>query len=197
MVSGFGRWAAVTVLTALSATGCASNQSGQEPPEVQSPAPQPAPERPQELSIAGKPSSEFCNLLAPEQQSQLGVGRWEPLPADQGVGCGWLSLPGVQPDVGIQLQALQMGFDEAADRSGEPFPETADSYTLQGFPARQSQSSAGLEGLGCRVDVDVANGQALEAFYTPAMAGSVSNQDMCAKAKQAAEFAVTNLQAQG
>ncbi|WP_323055181.1 DUF3558 domain-containing protein [Saccharopolyspora sp. NFXS83] len=193
------RWAAVLSMVGLLGTGCALNGgegSDQPPPDSTSPAPQPAPERPRELALAGKPSAELCTLLSADQQAAVGVGRSSPL-TGQDVGCGWLSLPGANPDVGVQIQSLPMELAQAVERSGDPFPETAATYTVQGFPAQQGQNGAGLEGMGCRVDVDVADGQTLEVFYTPTIAGSVANQDMCAKAKQAAEFAVTNLQAQG
>ncbi len=139
----------------------------------------------------------MCKLLLPEQQVQVGVERSDPAPAGSAPGCIWLSVPGVKPDVTIELEALDMGFEEAVGRAGEPFPETAASYEIDGFKAEQGQEGAGLESLGCRVDVDVAQGQTLEVFYSPTLSGTVTNQDMCAKAKQAAEFAVTNLQAQG
>lgn len=144
-----------------------------------------------------KSAADFCQLLPPEQQVQVDVNGSRPLPPDKGLGCGWLSTPDMPRDVGIQLQALPMGLDQAVDRSGEPLPETAAKYTIQGFPAQQAQNGAGLESFGCRVDVDVAEGQTLEVGYLPMGGPPMSNQDMCAKAKQAAEFAVGNLQQQG
>ena len=139
----------------------------------------------------------MCQLLLPEQQIQLGVESSDPAGAGEAPGCTWLSVPGTEPDVSILIEAVEMGFQEAADRAGEPFPETAASYEVHGFAAEQRQAGAGLESLGCRVDVDVAEGRALEVFYSPTLSGTLTNQDMCAKAKQAAEFAVGNLQAQG
>ncbi|MEU6130382.1 DUF3558 domain-containing protein [Saccharopolyspora sp. NPDC047091] len=185
-------------MVGLAGTGCALG-GGEEPgpsPEGSAPAPQPGPQRPRDLALSGKQSPELCTLLSADQQAAVGVGRSRPLTGEE-VGCGWLSLPGANPDAGVQIQSVPMGLAEAAERAGEPFAETAASYTVQGFPARQAQSGAGLEGMGCRVDVDVAEQSTLEVFYTPTIAGTVSNQDMCAKAKQAAEFAVSNLQAQG
>lgn len=103
----------------------------------------------------------------------------------------------MEPAYGISLYARQIAVDGFKTESGEPFPDTAASYAISGFRAEQVQEGAGLEQLGCSVGVDVANGQTLEAFMSPLNAGTMSNQDMCAKAKQAAEFAVGNLQQQG
>lgn len=111
--------------------------------------------------------------------------------------CLWTSPQGIDPSFGVSVHARQIPVDEFKTESGDPFPETAATYDVAGYRAEQIQDGAGLEQLGCSVGVDVAEGQTLEAFTTVLQAGSMSNQDMCAKAKQAAEFAVTNLQAQG
>ena len=55
----------------------------------------------------------------------------------------------------------------------------------------------GLENLGCSVVTDVADGQTLWTFFGVGVPGTMNNQDMCTKAKQAAEAAVTTLQGQG
>ncbi|MEU6130385.1 DUF3558 domain-containing protein [Saccharopolyspora sp. NPDC047091] len=178
-------------------TGCALSQGQESGSGTSTPAPQPAPDRPRELPVVNKQSADVCGLLTPEQQIQVGVGRSDAAAPGEAPGCVWLSIPGAEPDVSIEIEALNQGIDDAYDRSGEPFPETAAAYVIEGFPAKQGQGSAGLEALGCRVDVDVAEGQTLEVFYSPTLTGTVSNQDLCAKAKQAAEFAVSNLQAQG
>ncbi|MCA1188890.1 DUF3558 domain-containing protein [Saccharopolyspora sp. 6V] len=180
-------------------TGCAlGGDKGQvASPDISAPAPQPAPERPRELAVVNRQSADICGLLTPEQQTQVGVGRSGPTAPGEAPGCVWLSVPGAEPDISVEIEALSKGIEGAYDRSDEPFPDMAASYAIAGVPAKQGQGSAGLEALGCRVDVDVAEGETLEVFYSPTLTGTVSNQDMCARAKQAAEFAVSNLQARG
>lgn len=96
------------------------------------------------------------------------------------------------------MTVAPLKIEDAEAKKQEGPPETAATYTVGGgFGAVQGQIP-GAESLGCFVDVDVANGQTLEAsLMSWDSSRSMSNQDMCAKTKQAAEFAVTNLQAQG
>ena len=99
--------------------------------------------------------------------------------------------------LGLTIAIAPLSIDEAQSRKSDGSPETAATYAVgQGFGAVQGQVP-GAENLGCFVDVDVAEGQTLEVGITALGGDEVSNQDMCAKAEQAAEFAVSNLQAQG
>lgn len=201
LVSNAGRCFGAVLLVTLSSAGCTVHGPDAPPPD--SPAPgQAAPQRPRELSLTGKQDNDICGLLAAEHLNQLGIAGAHPHPGKSdapatAAGCTWSSPPGIEPAFGINLYSRQIPIDQFKTESGEPFPETAASYDISGFRAEQLQDGTGFEQMGCSVGVDVAHGQTIEAFMAPALGGTVSNQDMCAKAKQAAEFAVGNLQAQG
>jgi len=170
------------------------DKPGSGPPQ------QPGHVRPKSLPVAGKQGADLC-LLTDQQQAQLAVTSARPAPINGPTGafqsCLWTTPPGAQPTYSLNLIAMPMPVGDAVDQIGPALPETAAKYTVAGFPAQQAQPGNGLEGTGCRVDVDVADGQTLEAFLSPSQTYTMSNQDMCAKAKQAAEFAVGNLQQQG
>ena len=155
--------------------------------------------------MAGKSREDLCALLTPDQQAALGV---KPPNSNTDVGgkpgekdypnCGWLTPAGAEPSYSVAVYAVPQAMAEWVDSNGPAFPETEASYTVAGgFSAKQAQGGAGLEQLGCSGSVDVAQGPTLDVFFSPTLTGTMSNQQICDKAKQAAEAAVTTLQSQG
>lgn len=194
---------AVAAVAGLAVAGCAGEPaSGGEQPPVERTTPEVS--RPAELSLAGKSEQQLCELLTPQQQDQLEV--YVPETGDiedpelelDYPNCGFLSSPGVDPSFDITILAVPKSLADFKDELGEPFPETAASYDISGFPAEQMQPGAGLEGLGCHVLVDVAEGETLDVFLGN-MNGSegMTNEQMCSMAKQSAQAVVATLQAQG
>ena len=197
---------AVAAVAGLAVAGCAGEPaSGGEQPPVERTTPEVG--RPAELSLAGKSEQQLCELLTPQQQDQLEV--YQPTPGaehqDMSVGsgqnypsCGFLSVPDADKSFGIVISSIPASLADFKDELGEPFPETAASYDISGFPAEQMQPGAGLEGLGCHVLVDVAEGETLDVFLGN-MNGSegMTNEQMCSMAKQSAQAVVATLQAQG
>lgn len=157
------------------------------------------PSRPRDLPVAGLAEPQICGLIKPEQEQQLGAFGPSPAPKDGTLdfpGCVWQSPSGGIP-YGIGVAIAPMSLDELLEQKDPGSPETAATYTVgEGFRAVQAQKP-GAEGLGCVVDVDVAEGQTLEVNIAMLQSQALSNQEQCAKAKQAAELVVTNLQAQG
>ncbi|MBK0867503.1 DUF3558 domain-containing protein [Saccharopolyspora sp. HNM0986] len=191
---------ACAVLFAVTAGGCTVNgATGTSQPAPTSEAGDEQPARPRELAIAGLTEPQICGLIKPEQEQQIGAFGPSPAPKDGTLdfpGCIWQSPAGGVP-YGIGVAVAPMGLDELLGQKDPGSPETAATYTVgEGFRAVQSQTP-GAEGLGCVVDVDVAEGQALEVNIAMLQSQALSNQEQCAKAKQAAELVVTNLQAQG
>ncbi|MFR9731322.1 DUF3558 domain-containing protein [Saccharopolyspora sp. MS10] len=158
------------------------------------------PPRPRDLPIAGMAEARICEIFSAEQLEQLGVGPGSPSPKNgtrNFPGCMWLSDPEAAASTGISVSVAPVGIAELEAQSQEGSPDTAASYTVGGgFGAVQSQIP-GAESLGCTVDVDAAERSALEVGFAWQGGAEMTNQDMCAKAKQAAEFAVGNLRAQG
>ena len=155
------------------------------------------PKRPHDLPVAGLDEARACQLITPEQQAQLGVDAGAPQ-AQAGSfktpGCLWMSH-GTPTNLGATITVAPMGIADA-EASKSSSPETAEQYAIAGFGAVQGQTP-GAEDLGCFVDVDAANGQTLETGVTWLGGPHLPNEEMCAKAKQVAEFAVGNLQQQG
>ncbi|WP_160173045.1 DUF3558 domain-containing protein [Saccharopolyspora rectivirgula] len=190
-------------MAGLAVAGCAGEPaSGGEQPPVERTTPEVG--RPGELSLAGKSEQQLCELLTPQQQDQLGVHT--STGADAGdpdfdidyPNCGFLYNSGSEVRFGVTVAAVPKSLADFKDELGEPFPETAASYDISGFPAEQMQPGAGLEGLGCHVLVDVAEGETLDVFLGN-MNGSegMTNEQMCSMAKQSAQAVVATLQAQG
>ncbi|WP_249124190.1 DUF3558 family protein [Saccharopolyspora erythraea] len=185
----------------LVAGGCTVNG-----PESPTPATSTSAEssRSKDLAVVGKPDADLCDLLTPEQQTALGVGGARPnaetdeLTETDYPGCAWRRPLGEEPAYGIRVYAVPEGIKDFMGKISPAFPETEASYTVgNGFPAMQAQRGESLEQLGCMVGVDVADGQTLGVFASPGVSQVMSNQDICAKAKAAAEAAVTTLQSQG
>ncbi|GAA3355542.1 DUF3558 domain-containing protein [Saccharopolyspora gregorii] len=182
--------------------GCALNEAEPADPQQGQAAPAPEtgpdlPNRPRDLPVSGLDEAQICKLIRPEQLDQLGVGGGNPAPKlneQDFPGCSWLSESGASPSIGVLLSVAPMSIQ---DRLAETSGGTATTDTLDsGFGAVRSQVP-GAESLGCVVAVDVAEGETLEAGLSWLGGDDMTNQAMCAKAKQAAEFAVSNLQAQG
>ncbi|GAA3355544.1 DUF3558 domain-containing protein [Saccharopolyspora gregorii] len=191
----------LVVVPALLA-GCALNEAPASPPPAADQGADSGPDlpsRPRDLPVAGMKEGAVCGVLTPQQLGALEVGRGVPQ-ARSGTfdapGCTWLSGREAT-GLGLTIAIAPLSIDEAQNRKSDGSPETAATYAVgQGFGAVQGQVP-GAENLGCFVDVDAAEGRTLEVGITSIGGDDVSNQAMCAKAKQAAEFAVTNLQAQG
>ena len=186
-------------LVAVTIGGCTVN--GPDPaPTTSAPKPETKTSRPKDLSLAGKQDADLCKLLTEEQQSQLRVARPRPVAKDgtnDFPGCIWSGETG-QTGYSVAVRAVPMSMADFRAKRGDESPDTAATYAVgAGFPAAQGQRGGGFEQLGCNVDVDVADGQTLDTFVSPNVNGTMSNQDMCTKAKQAAEAAVTTLQGQG
>ena len=194
---------AVAAVAGLAVAGCAGEPaSGGEQPPVERTTPEVG--RPGELSLAGKSEQQLCELLTPQQQDQLGVHTSKG--ADAGdpdfdidyPNCGFLYNSGSEVRFGVTVAAVPKSLADFKDELGEPFPETAASYDISGFPAEQMQPGAGLEALGCHVLVDVAEGETLDVLLGNAEGtGSMTNEQMCSMAKQSAQAVVATLQAQG
>ncbi|MEU6130383.1 DUF3558 domain-containing protein [Saccharopolyspora sp. NPDC047091] len=201
MTSVCSKLGLLVVVPALLA-GCALNEAPAAPPPATDQGAGSGlglPERPRDLPVAGMQEDAVCAVLTPEQVGTLGVGRGVPQ-AESGTfdtpGCTWLSGQETS-GVGLTIAVAPLSFEDSQSQKSDGSSNVAAIFTLgQGFGALQGQIP-GAENLGCFVDVDAAEGQTLEVGTTSIGGDDVSNQDLCAKAKQAAEFAVSNLQAQG
>lgn len=174
-------------------TGCTVNGPDPAPSE-----PEPTsgsgslqlPPRPKELPIAGAQDAAVCTWLSSEQQSQLQVSRPKPAVKNGNNYNGCAYTPdGTGVSTGVAVRVVPEGL--------EPFmakmPGSQPTQAINGFGAVQSQVP-GAEGLGCAVLVDAAEGQTLYVDLTLLSPGALNNQQMCDKAKQAAQATVTTLQ---
>ncbi|MEY8038868.1 DUF3558 domain-containing protein [Saccharopolyspora cebuensis] len=199
-VTGRVRYAALAVVSAaLLVGGCAAEEPA---PEGATAQPE-QPSRPVELPVTTMSEEQLCTLLTPEQQAELGIANPTigsstgdvRLPGNADYQhCMWGSPPDAEPSFGVIVAAIPQSLDAFTEQLGEPFPETAASYEVAGFRAEQQQAGAGLEGLGCSVFVDVAEGQTLQAWGSPSLTYGLTNQQMCDLAKRVAESAVATLQ---
>jgi len=185
------------VLITAAFSGCTIN--GPDEPAPSPSSQQPQPQRPRDLPVKGLTEQQICGLVKPEQEPQIGAFGPSPAPKDgqqDFPGCVWQSPSGGVP-YGIGVSVAPMGIDELQGTKMPPAPETAATYSIgEGFRAVQAQAT-GAEGLGCVVDVDAAEGQTLEVNIAMLQSGALPNQEQCARAKQAAEIVVGNLQQQG
>ncbi|MCA1188893.1 DUF3558 domain-containing protein [Saccharopolyspora sp. 6T] len=198
VTSGSAKLGLLVVVPALLA-GCALNEASASPVSSDSGSNLGLPQRPNDLPVAGMDGAKACTTLTEEQAGSLGVDEGRPQPATgtfKTPGCTWMSHRAAS-SIGITVTAAPVSIEEAQEQKQEGSPETAATYAVgDGFGAVQGQIP-GAEGLGCFVDVDAAEGRLLEVGVTWLGGDDMTNHDMCAKAKQAAEFAVSNLQAQG
>ncbi|GAA0534624.1 hypothetical protein GCM10011581_08350 [Saccharopolyspora subtropica] len=156
------------------------------------------PQRPKDLAIAGKQDADICTWLTSEQKKALDVGGGRPVIKDGNNynGCDFAGeLQGGRVQFGIVLRVVPEGIEDFVKKTADSSPETAANYDIQGFGAVQGQIS-GAESLGCHVFVDAAEGQTLYVDLALNSPGGMDNQQMCEKAKQAADAAVTTLQSQ-
>ncbi|WP_346073890.1 DUF3558 domain-containing protein [Saccharopolyspora thermophila] len=197
---GYGLIALAAAVATLS--GCTGNRSDVDPP-----SPQPTtttaessslnlPQRPKDLAIAGKQDADICTWLTSEQKKALKVGSGRPVIKDGNNynGCDFAGEDG--PALyGIAFRVVPEGIEDFLKKVVDPSAETAATYDIQGFGAVQGQIP-GAESLGCAVYVDAAEGQTLYVDMALDAPGTMNNQQMCEKAKQAADAAVTTLQSQ-
>lgn len=187
--------------TAVALAGCTVNGPDPEPapsptsaPEVERPSAN-LPPRPSDLPVAGKQDTEICNWLTPAQRPSLligGSGRPVRKDGNNYNGCSFLGQAG-DASFGVALRVVPEGIDSFVTKIANAASETSTSYQINGFGAVQGQIPGG-EGLGCDVFVDAAEGQTLWINMMLQTPGALNNQQMCEKAKQAAEAAVTTLQ---
>ncbi|MCI2419241.1 DUF3558 domain-containing protein [Saccharopolyspora sp. K220] len=189
---GYGLIALAAAAVAL--TGCTVNGPDPEPtnstPTTEAESSLNLPQRPSELPIAGKQDSDVCTWLTSEQKAQLEAGGGRPVVKNGNNynGCTFLGQSG-NAQFGITLRIVPEGLAEFSKKLAGA-PETID---VNGFGAVQGQIP-GAESLGCAVFVDAAEGQTLYVDFGLTSPGALNNQQMCERAKQAAEAAVTALQ---
>ncbi|MEV0086329.1 DUF3558 domain-containing protein [Saccharopolyspora sp. NPDC050642] len=180
--------------------GCTVNGPDPEPPssaptsEAESSSSLDLPQRPKELAIAGKQDAEICTWLSPEQKAPLQVGGGRPVVKNGNNynGCSFAGAAG-KVNFGISLRVVPEGLDAFAPKIAAVKAKTAKTYEVNGFGAVQAQVPGG-ESLGCAVFVDAAEGQTLYVDLSLTTPGGMNNDQMCERAKQAAEAAVTTLQ---
>lgn len=190
--------------TAAALTGCTVN--GPDPETAPSdPTAAPAverpsadlPPRPGNLPIAGKQDSDVCTWLTAAQKPELligGSGRPVQKKGNNYNGCSFLGQAG-DASFGLALRVVPEGIDSFMTKIANTGSDTSTSYQVKGFGAVQGQIP-GAESLGCDVFVDAADGQTLWVNMMLQTPGGLNNQQMCEKAKQTAEAAVTTLQGQ-
>lgn len=195
------RWSSglLGLVAVVSLAGCTVNGPDPEPVGGTEPTSTALalPKRPADLPVAGANDAEICTWLTGEQMTRLQVARPSPVEKNGNnySGCGYLS-DGTGVNAGISLRVVPEGIESFLDKvdSAEGSRKTLD---VKGFGAVQSQVPGG-ERLGCDVFVDVAEGQTLWASLALLTGGGeLDDAQMCEKAGQAAEAAVTTLQAKG
>ncbi len=152
------------------------------------------PQRPRELAVAGKQDTEICNWLRSDQKRSVqvgGSGRPVPKNGNNYNGCAFLGEAG-NAQFGVALRVVPEGINSFMHKVNSS-PESETAYEINGFGAVQGQLAGG-ESLGCDVFVDAAEGQTLWINMMLQTPGGMNNQQMCDRAKQAAEAAVTTLQ---
>nr|WP_246330829.1 DUF3558 domain-containing protein [Saccharopolyspora hordei] len=187
----------VGAAAAVTLTGCTVNGPDPEPSTTTSSGGAPSfsfPARPAELPIAGKQDQEICTWLTPEQKAQLETGGGRPVVKNGNNynGCTFLGQSG-RAQFGVSLRVVPEGLEAFAAKLADSEPEQTE---VNGFGAVRSQVP-GAEGLGCAVFVDAAEGQTLYVDMSLTTPGAMDDAQMCEKAGQAAEAAVTTLQAKG
>ncbi|MGW5794221.1 DUF3558 domain-containing protein [Saccharopolyspora sp. NPDC003752] len=152
------------------------------------------PQRPRDLQIAGKQDADICTWLTSDQKAKLEAGGGRPVVKNGNNynGCSFLGQSG-KAQFGISLRVVPEGLDAFASKIAAVQAKTATTYEVNGFGAVQGQIP-GAESLGCSVFVDAAEGQTLYAELGLTTPGGMNNDQMCERAKQAAEAAVTTLQ---
>ncbi|WP_268951830.1 DUF3558 domain-containing protein [Saccharopolyspora elongata] len=198
-VHRLGGLIALTAATALLA-GCTVNGPDAEPtseptstPTSGSGASLELPPRPRDLPVGGAQDAEICSWLLPEQQAQLQVARPRPAVKNGNNYNGCIFNPdGTGVSAGVALRVVPEGLDAFVQKvnSAEGSRKVLE---VKGFGAVQSQI-AGAERLGCSVFVDAAQGQTLYVDLNLLASDGMDNNQMCERAKQAAEAAVTTLQ---
>ncbi|MEV0049229.1 DUF3558 domain-containing protein [Saccharopolyspora shandongensis] len=181
-------------------TGCTVNGPDAEPTSPASPSKTETssslnlPQRPRDLPVSGKQDAEICTWLSAEQKAPLQVGGGRPV-VKNGNNYNGCSFPGAvgRAQFGITLRVVPEGMDAFMQKVRNAKSPTATTYEISGFGTLQGQIPGG-ESLGCDVFVDAAEGQTLWANLMLQTPGGMNNDQMCERAKQAAEAAVTTLQ---
>ncbi|MEV0697703.1 DUF3558 domain-containing protein [Saccharopolyspora sp. NPDC050389] len=188
------------VAAAVALTGCTVNgpDPDSEPTSTSAPTTKNSsldlPKRPQDLAIAGKQDAEICTWLKSEQKPSLQIGgSGRPVQKDGNNynGCAFLGEDG-KAQFGLALRVVPEGIQSFVQKVNSS-PESGKTYEINGFGAVQGQLAGG-ESLGCDVFVDAAERQTLWINMMLQTPGGMDNQQMCERAKQAAEAAVTTLQ---
>ncbi|MEV6228287.1 DUF3558 domain-containing protein [Saccharopolyspora shandongensis] len=190
----------IGLAAAFTLAGCTVNGPDPEPTSptpTAEVAPSPSldlPQRPSDLAIAGKQDAEICTWLSPEQKAPLEVGGGRPVVKNGNNynGCSFSGAAG-KAQFGITLRVVPEGLDAFMPKIAAVKAKTAKAYEVDGFGAVQGQVPGG-ESLGCDVFVDAAEGQTLWSNLMLITPGGMDNDQMCERAKQAAEAAVTTLQ---
>ncbi|MFD4643647.1 DUF3558 domain-containing protein [Lentzea sp. NPDC058436] len=146
------------------------------------------PKRPAELKLDGV---DACKLLTPAQMSEIKILEGQSYEFNSP------SL-GKQPGCSYTKGTKYAYSIILVKDKGVPFWLTGSGnvdvkvVTVAGYGAAQL-TLTGAEGVDCSVTVDVADGQQLEVGYDPVTEKGVSQDQMCANAAKAAEFAVATL----
>ncbi|WP_177226335.1 DUF3558 domain-containing protein [Saccharopolyspora shandongensis] len=187
--------AAVAALTSCTVNG---PDPDSEPPATSAPTTKSSsldlPQRPRDLAIAGKQDAEICAWLKSEQKQSLqigGSGRPVQRNGNNYNGCAFLGEAG-NAQFGFALRVVPEGIQSFMSEVNSS-PESEKAFEINGFGAVQGQIAGG-ESLGCDVFVDAAEGQTLWINMMLQTPGGMDNDQMCERAKQAAEAAVTTLQ---
>lgn len=186
--------AAVATATAAGA-GCAATTV--TPGEPNRPAPPAAaaaqlPPRPAELRVD---EVDPCTLLTPQQQQALGIDS-SPRPgtgSSRGEPACHFDHGQSEPFYGFLIAVLP--FEGAqAWLTGSRAAEARVLDPVAGFGAVEVRSPDGAAAVtDCSVIVDVAAGQSLDAYFESGASGAFTQDEQCAKARQAAEAATRTL----
>lgn len=173
------------------AAGCATRtvtpgEPAQPPPPATS-APQ-LPPRPQELRIDGV---DPCTLLDPQQRRRLGVDSEPRAGGGSSRGEPACSYSHLSSEPFYSINVATVPFEGAQVWLSGTRNVDARILDVAGFGAVQTRVAG--DDSDCSVLVDVAEGQTVDVLFTGDGAGSFPSDEMCARARQAAEAATMTL----
>lgn len=189
----FLRWLIVAVAAVGLVAGCGGAVAGSPGPAPSPPGAQPArtlPPRPRTIDMHGV---DACSLITQAQAAQLDADRVEPsqdanhLPA-----CSFDRIHS-EPFVDIRVTPTPIAGVDTYLQPGYT-PTRIVITTVAGFGAVQLRVAS--EG-DCSLLVDTAPGQHLDVLVSLFSRGALTGDQLCAKAQQAAEFAMQHLEQAG
>ncbi|HEX2299053.1 MAG TPA: DUF3558 domain-containing protein [Pseudonocardiaceae bacterium] len=185
------RFVVLALVLGAFAAGCATRTVTPGEPDQPAPSATSAPQlppRPQELRIDGV---DPCTLLDPHQRQQLGVDG-EPRPgggSSRGEpACSYDHLS-AEPFYGVNIATVP--FEGAQVWLNGTRNVDTQIIDVAGFGAVTTRAKG--DDSDCSVIVDVAEGQSMDVLFTGDSAGSFTPDEMCEKARLAAEAATRTL----